>query len=264
MIVVKTGGRAVEKNLEGILEWVSRKSKSCKIVLVHGGGDQVTRMSKALGIEPRFVISPQGIRSRYTSREELEIFTMVMSMINREIVAKLASKGVRSMGIAGCDGSSLAGSRKRQIVVLDERGRKRVIEGGYTGKIESCKRSFIEKLLDLVDVLVISPLVLDPSEGVLLNTDGDEAAAAVATCIGAKHLVFLTDVPGVVVEGKVLKEIKASCSDVIEKVGAGMNRKILAATRYVMATGGTVYICDGSSSDPGEKIERGECTAIKP
>lgn len=158
----------------------------------------------------------------------------------------------------------LEGSRKRRIVVIDERGRKRVIEGGYTGRIERCHIERIRALLEIYRVLVVSPLVLDRSEGLLLNTDGDEAAASIASCTRAGELVFATDVPGVVIDGGVVREVRAGDRSLLEKTGAGMNRKLMAAYRYVAETGGRAYICDGSSGDVFEKARRGECTVVSP
>ncbi|HDD42618.1 MAG TPA: acetylaminoadipate kinase, partial [Nitrososphaeria archaeon] len=75
MIVVKAGGRALEQNLDNILRSLAEGfSRGLRLIFVHGGGDVVSRYEKAMGIEPRFVISPQGIRSRYTDERELEVY----------------------------------------------------------------------------------------------------------------------------------------------------------------------------------------------
>ncbi|MEM4077128.1 MAG: acetylaminoadipate kinase, partial [Metallosphaera sp.] len=84
MIVVKIGGRVVKNALDNIIDSVA--SYDGKLILVHGGGDIVNDYTKRMGIEPTFVTSPEGIRSRYTSKEELDIYVMVMSLINKRIV----------------------------------------------------------------------------------------------------------------------------------------------------------------------------------
>ena len=91
MLVIKVGGRALEKGLNNILEDIESLYKNDeKVVLVHGGGDIVTYYSKKLGIEPKFIISPEGVRSRYTTLEELKVYLMVMAgKINKEIVMEL-------------------------------------------------------------------------------------------------------------------------------------------------------------------------------
>jgi len=133
MIVIKAGGRVIKNNLDGIIESLSNVGEQA--IFVHGGGDQVTETSKKLGIEPVFVTSPEGIRSRYTSKEELEVFIMVMSLISRQIVSKLAYKK-KVISLTGADGNSVIAERKKKIIIIDERGRKRIVDGGYTGKIK--------------------------------------------------------------------------------------------------------------------------------
>ena len=160
-LVIKAGGRVLERNLEAILEDIAKLTKSHEIVFVHGGGDLVTKYSKAMGIEPKFVISPSGIRSRYTDEREIEIYTMVMAgLLNKRIVAKLQRMGVKSVGFSGVDGAILLAKRKKHIIVVDERGRKRLIPGGYTGKIVEVNNELIDLLLKKGFTVVISPLAL--------------------------------------------------------------------------------------------------------
>ncbi|MDW8021771.1 MAG: acetylaminoadipate kinase, partial [Nitrososphaerota archaeon] len=96
VLVVKAGGRALEQNLDGILRSLAeRAAKGVEIVFVHGGGDVVSRYERLMGMEPKFVTSPQGIRSRYTDEKELEVYVMVMAgKLNKEIVSRLQSMGV--------------------------------------------------------------------------------------------------------------------------------------------------------------------------
>jgi len=91
MIVVKAGGRALQQNFDNIVRSLAEGfSRGLKLVFVHGGGDMVSKYEKAMGIEPKFVISPQGIKSRYTDERELEVYVMVMAgKLNKEVVARL-------------------------------------------------------------------------------------------------------------------------------------------------------------------------------
>ncbi len=102
MILVKLGGRTL-RNLRRIAEDLANH----EFVLVHGGGDEVSEVSRKLGIEPRFVTSPSGVRSRYTDERELEVYVMVMSLINKRIVSELLSLGLNVLGISGVDGPTL-------------------------------------------------------------------------------------------------------------------------------------------------------------
>ena len=95
MIVVKIGGDLISEGLpEALVDSIVSLTKGHKVILVHGGGDVVTRISTELGHPPKFVVSPKGFRSRYTDREEVGIFTMVMAgKINKEIVSVLQGRG---------------------------------------------------------------------------------------------------------------------------------------------------------------------------
>ncbi|MDT7861184.1 MAG: [LysW]-aminoadipate/[LysW]-glutamate kinase [Saccharolobus sp.] len=249
MIVVKVGGRVVKNSLEKvILDIVNIKQK---IILIHGGGDIVTEYSKKMGIEPIFVTSPEGIRSRYTSREELDVYIMAMSLINKQIVAKLCSMGVNAIGISGVDANIINAERKKRIVIIDERGKKRIIEGGYTGKVKEVKGDLILNLMKFFDVMVISPLALDIEEKVPLNIDGDQAAFAISKAIRADTLILLTDVDGVILEGKVVNKLTTNeAKQLSTKIGPGMNRKLLMAAEAIENGVNKVIISSGIKDLP--------------
>src|SRR5579885_1684396 len=104
MYVVKVGGSIVKEGFpEGIAKDIANLvSLEKKIVLVHGGGDIVTDIASKLGKEQRFIVSPEGIRSRYTDRETAEIYTMVMTgLIRNKIVSSLSKRGIDCLGLSG-------------------------------------------------------------------------------------------------------------------------------------------------------------------
>ena len=262
MMVVKAGGRALESNMEGILRSISRRADR-GLVFVHGGGDIVTRFEEALGVEPRFVVSPQGIRSRLTTKEEMEVFNMVMSgKLNKEIVASLHRLGVGAVGLSGVDGGLMRAQRKKRIVIVDERGRRRAIEGGYTGSIKEVNTKLIETLTGMGYIVVVAPVALG-YEGELLNVDADQAASAIASALKADQLVILTDVEGVLVDGELVKEIRVGEVDKLGgKIGVGMNRKVLMCARSVEAGVSRAVIASGLVDDPLENVEKGAGTII--
>ncbi len=260
MIVVKAGGRVIKGNFDGLVE--SLKSVNEKVVFVHGGGDQVTETSKKLGIEPKFVVSPEGIRSRYTTKEELEVFIMVMSAISRHFVEKL-STSKKSIAITGADGMSVLAERKKRIMIIDERGKKRIIEGGYTGKITKVDSEFFKTLLSIFDVVVVAPLAYDPSEQSLLNVDGDQMAFALAKELKPESLVLLTDVDGVLLDGKVVDRLsQEQAKELSFKIGPGMNRKLLMAAEAVSSGVKKVVIANGLVRDPIANALAGKGTVI--
>jgi len=263
VIVVKAGGRALSKNLEGIVEDLAKTSKHDEVVFIHGGGDSVTEMCRRLGIEPKFVTSPEGIRSRYTDENELKVYVMVMSgEINKAIVSKLIALGCKAVGISGADGPTLIAERKKRIVVVNERGRKVVIDGGYTGRIVNVNTTLLKLLTSGGYVAVVSPVAID-LQGTLLNVDGDQAAYAVATAMKARELILLTDVDGVIINGELVKEIKLSeVEDIANKVGVGMNRKVLLAGKAVSEGVSKAVISSGLVSNPIESALAEKGTVI--
>ncbi len=269
LIVVKAGGRALMNNMDNILDSIAWAVKAGhRVVFVHGGGDMVTEYSKRLGVEPRFVVSPQGVRSRYTTREELEVFVMALGgLLNKNIAVGLASRGIRPVGLTGVDGFALLGKRKKRIVVLDEKtGRRRVIPGGYTGRIVAVNRDLLYTLLRDGYTPVLAPIAYDPEEATLLNVDGDQAAAAVAGALDADTLAILTDVEGLILGGEVVRKLTASeALDLVEKgrIGAGMNRKLIEITRALEKGVKYAVITSASKPNPLEAALRGEGTVIE-
>jgi len=248
MIVVKAGGRVIKNNLDKLIESLASLNES--VIFVHGGGDQVSETSKRLGIEPVFVTSPEGIRSRYTTKEELEVFIMVMSLISRQIVSKLSDRK-KAIALTGADGNTVIAERKKKIIIIDERGRKRIIDGGFTGKIKEVNASLILDLLKNLNLLVFAPLAYDPSEKTLLNVDGDQMAFAIATAIKADALILLSDVDGVLVDGKVVSNLnKEDAKELSKKIGPGMNRKLLMGAEAIENGVKKVIISSGLVEDP--------------
>lgn len=264
VLVVKAGGRALRANIDNIARDLVEVSRREHIVFVHGGGDEVTEMCVRLGIEPRFVTSPEGIRSRYTDERELEVYVMVIAgRINKRVVSSIARAGGRAIGISGADGQLLLAERKRKIIIIDERGRKRVIDGGYTGKVVKVNVELLEKLLLAGYTPVIAPLAVD-SEGKLLNVDGDQVAYSVAVSMKAPRVIYLTDVDGVLVKGALVKEISVRQLDgILGEVGEGMNRKLIYAIKAVEEGVEEVAIGSGLVERPVTDLLAGGGTRIR-
>ncbi|MCE4614379.1 MAG: [Desulfurococcales archaeon] len=234
-------------------------------MLVHGGGDIVTEYSRKMGVEPRIVVHPNGMKSRYTSLEELEIYTMVMAgLLNKRIVSGLEYRGIKALGVSGADLGLLAAERKKRIIILNERGRMQVIPGGYTGKIRNVQCSILCSLLGISTVLVVSPIALG-LEGELLNVNGDQASALIATSLEAEKLIFLSDVPGVLLEDGVIRVIRTGdVEDLYIKIGPGMNRKVVMAAEAVSKGVGEAIIADGTVENPITTALAGSGTRIVP
>src|SRR5574338_784381 len=231
MITIKIGGSVVDGLHPTTITDLKRVSEKEKMILVHGGGKEVTKISEALGKEQKFIVSPGGIKSRFTDKETAEIFTMVMSgKINKMIVGMLQKHGINAVGLSGIDGKIIQAERKKKLIVMNEKGRKMVIDGGYTGKIQDVNAGLIHSILDQGYVPVISPIAMS-EECEFLNVDGDRAAANVAGAVGSDKVLFITNVDGLLMNDKlVTKMTLAEAKEIRPKIGPGMEKKILAAT----------------------------------
>ena len=264
MITVKVGGSIVDGLHHSFVADVAALAPK-GVVVVHGGGKEVSRVCAQLGKEPRFVTSPGGIRSRYTDMETAEIFTMVMSgRINQGIVRMLQKSGIPAVGLAGADAQIIRARRKKRLVIVNERGRPQAIDGGYTGRITEVNGEFLGSLLERGMVPVVSPVALS-EEFESLNVDGDRAAAYVAGAVGADTVVFITDVDGLMMDGALVPRLTLpEARDVRPKVGPGMEKKILAAVEALDMGVEVAAIASGRRERPLERALAGEgCTVIR-
>ena len=176
MIIIKIGGSVVnDLNPSAIPDIKNLYSKE-KLILVHGGGKEVTDIAVKLGKEQKFVVSPGGVKSRYTDRETAEIYTMVMSgKINKAIVRMFLQEGIRAVGISGVDAGLLKADRKKKLMILNDKGRKMTIEGGYTGKINAVDPTLLNVISSNGFLPIVSPIALS-EEFDFLNVDGDRAS----------------------------------------------------------------------------------------
>ncbi len=265
MLVVKAGGRVLTSNMENIARSIVKWWQSNhKIVFVHGGGDVVSDMCRRLGIEPKFVVSPSGIRSRYTDEAELEVYVQVMAgKINKAMVSTLQRLGGRAVGLSGVDGGLLVAERKKKIIIVDEHGRKRVIDGGYTGQVKLVNQSIIQILADNGYIVVVSPIALG-TEGEILNIDGDQAAAAIAKALNADTLVLMSDVDGVFYNDRLVERLTPlEAVELSAKIGVGMNRKLMLAADAVQNGVRQALICSGLGDDPLGSINTLKGTLVK-
>ena len=182
IVVVKYGGNAMvsEELREQVMEdivllWLV----GVRVVLVHGGGPEISDMMSRLGKKPEFV---DGLR--VTDQETVDIVQMVLAgKVNKTLVKLLEVKGGKAMGISGMDGGLIEAKMKRA-------------ELGYVGSITSVN---IEPVMDLLEkgyIPVISTLGCD-KEGNTYNINGDTAAAYIAGALGAERLIMMTDIAGV-------------------------------------------------------------------
>ena len=265
MITIKIGGSVVDGLHPSIIDDLKKVSENEKVILVHGGGKEVTKISEALGKEQKFIVSPGGIKSRYTDKETADIFTMVMSgKINKMIVGLLQKNGINAVGLSGIDGKIIQAERKKKLIVMNEKGRKMVIDGGYTGKIQEVNTGLIKLILDQGYVPVISPIALS-EEFDFLNVDGDRAAAYVAGKMKSDRILFLTNVNGLLMNDKLVTKLTlAEAKEILPKIGFGMEKKILAATEAIEMGVKQALVSNGQRENPiSVAIANDNCTVIE-
>jgi acetylglutamate kinase len=160
-----------------------------RVVMVHGGGPQVTEVSAALGVENRMV---QG--RRVTDEKSIDVTSMVLNgLINTRILAICRELEIEAVGISGVD-AGLVRAHKRPPLKLE--GSSETVDFGFVGNIDRVDSAVIRKLLDSSLMPVISPLSADDN-GQLLNINADTVASAIGAALDAEKLILCTGAPGI-------------------------------------------------------------------
>lgn len=268
MIIVKAGGNG-SLDIEAVCRDVAALvEEGEQVVLVHGGSHETTRISEQLGYPPRFVTSPSGHTSRYTDRETLEIFAMVVGgRVNKLLVERLQQLGVDALGLCGLDGRLLEGKRKSALRIK-ENGKLKVLRGEYSGIIEKVNAGLLRTLLDAGYVPVVAPIAVS-YESEALNVDGDRAAAAIGTALKADRVVILSNVPGllrdVADETSLISHVPSEqARDFLDRYAKGrMKRKVLGAVEALRDGVEQVIIADGRVDQPLRRALAGQGTVLR-
>ncbi|MEI7650022.1 MAG: acetylglutamate kinase [Methanomicrobiales archaeon] len=193
-IVIKLGGHAMVDPVvleNAIRDAVLLHYVGIRVVLVHGGGPEISEKMKAMGKESVFV---GGLR--VTDPETLEIAQMVLvGKINKGIVSLIAKCGARGVGLSGSDGNLIL-AKKMELQKIDVGGVQKEVDLGHVGEIEQIDPAILNTLLDTRYIPVVAPIAIDRS-GASLNINADTAAGDIAIALKAYKLVNMTDVDGV-------------------------------------------------------------------
>lgn len=238
-VCVKIGGSAIDspERIHQCAESIASLSWHAFPVIVHGGGKEIGRRLSMTGKEFTFV---QGMR--VTDEETLaEVQRVLSGDVNKRLVNALLSRGVRAAGISGVDAELIEAEK----MIVDGR------DIGLVGTAARVNTAILDVLREAGIVAVVSP-VSRGRDGAIYNVNADTAAEAVAAAMKADHLIFLSDVPGVMIDGCVRKEIPA---DTIESLiadgsaGGGMVPKLLSARRALHNGVARVHITGGLDPD---------------
>lgn len=215
--VVKIGGRAQsDAALPAAL--ASAWQSSSSLVMVHGGGDEVSALQRAFGRVSQFIDG-----KRVTQLEDLDLLRMALSgSANKRLVAAMVSVGIHAVGVSGEDAALLTAVATARATM------------GEVGTPAGVNVPLLLHLLAGGFCPVISPMARDahnPAGGVL-NVNGDDAAAAIAVALGASELLLISDVDGVLIDGVAVAQLDADGARELMRSGVakgGMAAKLEAA-----------------------------------
>ena len=236
LTVVKLGGRVQgDPTLAARLAAAWRTAPGA-LCIVHGGGDEISALQRAMGVQPTFV----GGR-RVTTDRDIDIVRMALSgTSNKRLVAALVAEGVDALGLSGEDAALI---------------RARPLAGSTLGRVgtpDAVNATLIRHLLAGGYLPVISPVGAGPDGA--LNVNGDDAASAIAAALGADELLLLADVPGVLAGGRPLEAVDAIEAGAMISSGeaaGGMAAKLEAALAALAAGVRRVRIADlAALADP--------------
>lgn len=200
IIVVKYGGHAMVDPV--LAQRFARDIVMLKVcglnpIVVHGGGPQINRMLDKLEVKPEF---REGLR--VTDQATMEVVEMVLSgAINKSIVASIQQAGGRAVGISGKDGNLMIAEKLTKKTTDAATGRVTEVDFGFVGEPVRVNTDILHTIMRSDAIPVIAPIGVG-WEGETFNVNADTAAGAIATATGAKRLLLLTDVAGVLDKDK--------------------------------------------------------------
>jgi len=213
------------------------------VVIVHGGGKEITALQTRLGIEPRYV---DGLR--ITDAESLALVEMVLcGTVNKRIVRTLVNAGIDAVGLSGVDGG---------LVSADKMTHESV-DMGYTGEVTAVRVDLLVDMLDQGVTPVIAPICLGEDSN--FNVNADHVAGAVAAALEAERLVFVSNVEGVLKDGAVIPQLTPNqvgemiadgtifggmipkVKTALESLAEGVAQAVITNLKGLSSGGGTVF-----------------------
>ncbi|OLN22954.1 acetylglutamate kinase [Domibacillus antri] len=230
-VVVKCGGSVLKELSESFFDSMKALlADGYKIVFVHGGGPEINAMLEKMNVQSEF---KNGLR--VTSKEVLEAAELVLSgSMNRKLVRLLEAHGIAAIGLQSSDQGIL------EADFINEE------ELGYVGDVTSVNKSVLETILQTGLLPVLTPIAKGPN-GTVLNVNADHAAGAAAYSLAADHLLMVTDVDGVLNDGKLVTVLTGAETERLIETGVisgGMIPKVNTALKALESCG-HVHIVSG-------------------
>ena len=241
-VVVKYGGNAMTSPaLQAAFaqDVVFLRCAGVRVVVVHGGGPQISAHLHRLGVESEF---RGGLR--VTTPEAMQVVRMVLvGQVNPDVVGLVNVHGPFAVGLSGEDAQLFTAERRGVVVDGEE------VDLGQVGEVVEVRPQVVQALLDEGKVPVVAP-VAPGADGALYNVNADTAAAALAVAVGAEKLVVLTDVEGLYADWpaspEVIGEIGADALEaLLPTLSSGMVPKMEACLRAVRGGVPRAHVLDG-------------------
>ncbi|GAE35415.1 acetylglutamate kinase [Halalkalibacter akibai] len=239
VVVIKCGGSTIAELSPEFFSSVVKMQESGKHpIIVHGGGPAINQLLQKLDIKSEFV---DGLRK--TTADVLETAEMVLcGKVNKQVVTSIHQAGGKAVGLSGCDGKLIEVNPINEGML------------GYVGEPTKVNTGLLHSLMELNMIPVIAPIGMN-QQGVHYNVNADSAAAAIAKELGAEQLVFVTDVDGILKDGKCLEQVTAEEIEAYIADGTiygGMLPKVKAALSTLTDNLESVMIMNGKSRNVGK------------
>lgn len=231
--VIKYGGAVMtDENLKAMVaqDVTLLRKIGIDVVIVHGGGKEITAIAEKLDFETKFVNG-----QRYTDENMRDVVQMVLGgLINKDIVRRINMNGGRAVGLSGIDANLVT------VNQLDE-------ALGLVGEVKDINSAFIRKLLNDGYLPVIAPIGVD-NDGTIYNVNADKAAGPIAASLSAVKLVYITDIDGVKINGELVSHLSQSEAEKYianGSINGGMIPKVESALSALESGVQKVHIIDG-------------------
>lgn len=247
LYVLKFGGNAIrgkDAMMRLAKEIAQMMSSGAKIILVHGGGPEISEEMERRGLKPKKIA---GIR--VTDQDGLEVAEKVLSNLNKDVVECLQEAGVQAIGMPGYHCTLCV--RKPPMEVIED-GQKITVDVGLVGEVSECDPTALMDLLEQNIVPVIYPIGMD-KDGKKLNVNADTMVAGIAANVPCREMIAITDVPGILmdVNDPSSKLDRADLKKIDELIASGvisggMVPKVDACRKAIEAGVGTVRMVNGT------------------
>lgn len=212
--------------------------------------------------EPKIYKTPQGMPTRYTDPEAIDIVKMALAgYVNKTLVESLQKMGINAFGCTGADGRMVISERKDSIMVMMDNGKKIILRNEFSGYKPKVDTKLIKILVEHEYLPVIGSLTISPM-GELLNTDGDRVANAIGKALNTDVMISLTDVEGIykdISTKELIKKIKMSETErVLQTLDGGMKKKLYAAIDSLKEGINKIIITSGTLEKPLTKALKNE------